>query len=156
MLCFWFVFIRLVYPVWWTFSITLLDVDGAIAIVSTHHINSTWCIYKWPPSIPPDTTRNASHSNRTVFLTTFIVTFSIYNLPLKLQLLILNLLCINWQLLYCILINTGFSKWYVRIHGKYTLSPTFICKQRFGCHQPGQYVRARVPLYFKDQSVPII
>ena len=38
-------------------------------------------IYKWPPAACSKTTRNASHSNSTVFLGTFKATFSIYNLP---------------------------------------------------------------------------
>ena len=66
---------------WWTFSTTLLDVNGVMAIVSTHHFIYMVYLYTGPSSVRTNTTRNASYSNEIVFLSTLKVTFSIYNLP---------------------------------------------------------------------------
>ena len=70
---------------WWTFSITRLDVNRVMAhrqytSPKLHDVSLNGLL-----SVHSKTTRNASHSNKTVFLTTFKVTFSIYNFPKSLN-----------------------------------------------------------------------
>ena len=113
---------------WWTFSTTLLDVNGVMAIVSTHHFIYMVYLYTGPSSVRTNTTRNASYSNEIVFLSTLKVTFSIYNLPKHFN---------YWSLFFFVQTDCYYTiYWSLRAFqdggetwewkGKSILSPTFL------------------------------
>ena len=100
--------------------------------------------------------------HKTVFLTTFIVIFSIYDLPKNFTYWSL-FFSTNGLLLYWIMVNTDFwSRWrYVLMKRKIYFLPLFFPNKCVDAINLGnilhhKFVKARAPPYFKDQSVPII
>ena len=85
---------------WWTFSMTFLYVNRVMAIVSTHRLSCMMYIYGLLPHVQKNT-RNASNSNKTIFLT-------LYTTCLKAS--TTDPYSTLYKLILCwILVNTSFS-----------------------------------------------
>jgi hypothetical protein len=99
-----------------------------------------WCMHKWPPSGRSETTRKASYSNRTVFITTFKPKLCIYNLSKSYS-----------SLFYSVHTDCYYTAyWPIQTYQTYdhigndkkvklTPSPTCIFLQRFRGHISWQY-----------------